>query len=1176
MSIFNFLKSKVIKKEDIFQKIKTKLKYRGKLFLPVFLFILFISTASIITLANFGGGQTANTPNLQRGLIGHWTMDENSYVEGTENLINRDPDFNNIENNSSVIGGPGILSDDWSFNLFPNIDINPETGVYFDQTKGYLKKGSIRMEQRPGGNSETQLTYRGTPINLDPNKIYTASVYCKSTSAGRARLHFNMTNTEGVSGWGYASNSISASNQWERLDYTFTGVQRINTFRLQMTGNTHTNTSYWSAVQLEQKPYVTPFVEGIRKTRLADSTPYGNHGTSDIYNSPTLGTDRFGKEGGALEFNGSSYIEVPSFNELQGANEFTIGFWIKFNDPQDYVMWRDSGWLIEVRNSNYRFRFNLDGSWRTSFYMDHIIGEWHHVSVTWDGTNTRSYLNADIKINSTDDSSYNYMSNISDILNIAHRSTYFEGEIDDVRMYNRSLSQEEISLLYDSYKPQMQASSLNSGLVGHWTLDEDKYNPSNFRVIDNTPYKNHGTNHGATFTTDRFGKVGGAMSFNGNNIDYINTNLITVPENGTISGWIKGSTTSQKSQNIYPFGFNYVSLLGPSGGSNDSRSGIITGTSSDYDHLSWGGQNLYDNEWHNYVVTWEQGVIDDYIFNLYIDGNKIGSPKNSAKHPAGSLRNFRIGVAWGTYGAHTGLIDDVRLYNRTLSEKEISQLYNSYKPRIVVDAEPLLSMNCNPPETGTWNINDKVVCVNEDISIKEFAHINNGGELHLHNVTFNLDHPSTYQYVLRVYGGGKLYSNNVLFTSNVSGSRHQRIRVESNGEAYFNNTTLERVPSYIRFKNYGYAEINNSNFGYLAYFYNNSETVVKDSHIHDPYFYVPYNEETEINNLDRTNTNLTYDFTTNSGLKPLRVTNSHLRNFRILNQHGKLTVNNSNLYALYHYNYNSNQGTYVNNSNVFLKYYYAYQSGQTVTVEDVHGPLSSFTGKIAETTNDKNIHFDNSNITRLYYLSANGNFTMRDSTVYQFYGLTNSQNELDNVAITYRMYLYSNSINTIKNSDITNSDRTYIYNTSQTNLINSSIDSPNFRLYNTASVNSDTNSTLTRLRLTSGSPSISGYTNIDNFSSWSSGVVLTRELPFKVLNTSNNPVSGATVAIYDGGSLIDSGTSNASGKVNLTISADNSSNSDKQYEVRVNGQVAGSISILESSGPDGIELVGSW
>ncbi len=48
-------------------------------------------------------------------------------------------------------------------------------------------------------------------------------------------------------------------------------------------------------------------------------------------------------------------------------------------------------------------------------------------------------------------------------------------------------------------------SSSQKGLVGHWALDAEGYNSATERITDKSGSENHGTNAGATLTTDRMG-----------------------------------------------------------------------------------------------------------------------------------------------------------------------------------------------------------------------------------------------------------------------------------------------------------------------------------------------------------------------------------------------------------------------------------------------------------------------------------------------------------------------------------------------------------------------------------------------------------------------------------------------------------------------------------------------
>ena len=81
-------------------------------------------------------------------------------------------------------------------------------------------------------------------------------------------------------------------------------------------------------------------------------------------------------------------------------------------------------------------------------------GEWHYVVGVRDGSNLHMYVDGVLEnTGSISDSDY---SNNSPITIGAYNSGdyYFSGSIDDVRIYNRALSEGEVKALYDLEKPK--------------------------------------------------------------------------------------------------------------------------------------------------------------------------------------------------------------------------------------------------------------------------------------------------------------------------------------------------------------------------------------------------------------------------------------------------------------------------------------------------------------------------------------------------------------------------------------------------------------------------------------------------------------------------------------------------------------------------------------------------
>jgi len=200
-------------------------------------------------------------------------------------------------------------------------------------------------------------------------------------------------------------------------------------------------------------------------------------------------------------------------------------------------------------------------------------------------------------------------------------------------------------------------------------------------VHDCSGYEHHATLDADTPQWVEDSKLGGGCYYfnnkplDGQHFQEIVAPNVYIPRQGTLSAWIKGTTDDQPLDNIYPFGWRNFCTLGPSGGTSDSRSGLIYYyNASSYTTRNWGGQGFYDGNWHLYTIAWDA---DNDILRLYKDGNKVGDDKSpGTMYHIETFRDFVVGSAWSsTYGGHGGYIDDVRVYATMLSDDDVKQLY---------------------------------------------------------------------------------------------------------------------------------------------------------------------------------------------------------------------------------------------------------------------------------------------------------------------------------------------------------------------------------------------------------------------------------------------------------------------------------------------------------------------
>ncbi len=194
----------------------------------------------------------------------------------------------------------------------------------------------------------------------------------------------------------------------------------------------------------------------------------------------------------------------------------------------------------------------------------------------------------------------------------------------------------------------------------------------NGNADDSSGNGNNGTVNGATLTTDRNGNADSAYYFNnGAYINVANTDPLKLGNELTISTWINFSGGNQNPR-IISFGadnyYGYEILTIGTGNQRMIAAGIYSGSIASTNTLS-------SDSWHQVVLTAGSGVL-----SLYIDGILDHTTSFSPVTPNYSVP-FDIGrksiYAYDYFG---GKLDDIFIYNRTLSSDEITTLYTGGAP----------------------------------------------------------------------------------------------------------------------------------------------------------------------------------------------------------------------------------------------------------------------------------------------------------------------------------------------------------------------------------------------------------------------------------------------------------------------------------------------------------------
>lgn len=388
----------------------------------------------------------------------------------------------------------------------------------------------------------------------------------------------------------------------------------------------------------------------------------------------------------SLSRTNGDYIAVTSSLFAFGTSAFSFSLWvnalgtISANTIISLGGSNTEGGVMSYYNGNLIF---YSGGFIITDPVAFPTNEWVFLTFTSDGTNLKMFKNL-VQAGSTYSGAY--LSFVSPDLHIgtnkASLTESFDGSMEDVRFYSKCLSQEEMDKIYFDGLPN---------LVAHYKMND---NAASTTIVDSSVNKLAGVASANTSTLSETGKIDKALSFNGSS-EYaaVANNALLQPGTGnfSVAFWLNAQNHGAAN------GWNGLIDMRPWTTGVDNGWSIGFGTRSDfpdyhkitthyadgdtgwdmaYDGTQCSSSEVALNTWEHWVVVFDK---TNSLLKFYKNEVLETSTLPTGGFPTGSVTPtvpLRIGKDnRNSYIAST--LDDLRIYNKALTQAEISLIYNS-------------------------------------------------------------------------------------------------------------------------------------------------------------------------------------------------------------------------------------------------------------------------------------------------------------------------------------------------------------------------------------------------------------------------------------------------------------------------------------------------------------------
>lgn len=390
-------------------------------------------------------------------------------------------------------------------------------------------------------------------------------------------------------------------------------------------------------------------------------------------------TDAIAQTNFALNFNGTNqYVSIGS--PISTGSSYTKEAWVyatsstparNIISSSDAPFWINSGTLSGGQGGSYSL---------VTDPSPFPTNRWVHVALTFDQASTTMRLYRDGILVSTNTSAGSYTAEPTFIASHTGAVSYFQGNIDEVRIWSTALTQDQLK--QNIFRGP---NKLSSGLLRYYKFNEG----SGSVLVDSTTTADGTLVNSPTWVASPIEGSLNALNFDGSNDNVVIPN--TVNSDFTVEYWMNTTTTGGSGPWFSGNGIVDAEVGGVTSDWGISLNGSLLAFGiGNPDVTIYSTSNVNTGNWVHVAATWQQSTGN---MALYINGSleATGSSGTAARSapPRITLGQIQTGINF-----YNGAIDELRIWNVVRTASEISSnMNNEINPATATNLAAYYSFN---------------------------------------------------------------------------------------------------------------------------------------------------------------------------------------------------------------------------------------------------------------------------------------------------------------------------------------------------------------------------------------------------------------------------------------------------------------------------------------------------